>query len=212
MHDIIMSLFRFFSAVITLVLSVVSIFAGEISFSEDLTNDDSTGISSLNVYSHAISGGSEVTINGVNFEQLDSNQTPSNFDWEVSSVKNQLQNISGWNPLSGGVEAIGLQSLLEAFTYNSDGNPGSNQTFTLTGLTPGQEYEARIYCRKYSDGSERTQEVTFTAGDQGSDSILFAEDRPEEDPVGVFSRDSAYYISYTYTCLLYTSPSPRDRG
>ena len=194
-----MSLFRFFSGAITLVLSLSSIFAGEISFSEDLTDDESSGISSFKVYTHTISGGAAATVNGVEFDLLDGSQTSSEFDWEVSSVKNQLQNNVGWDPFAGGVEGPDLISLLGAFTFNNDGDPGSNQTFTLTGLTPGQEYEARIYCRKYSDGSERTQEVTFTAGDQGSDSILFAEDRPEEDPVGVFSRDSAYYISYTYT-------------
>ena len=200
MHDIIMSLFRFFSGAITLVLSLSSIFAGEISFSEDLTDDESSGISSFKVYTHTISGGAAATINGVEFDLLDGNQTPSEFDWEVSSVKNQLQNNNGgWDPFGGGVEGPGLQSLLGSFTFNNDGDPGSNQTFTLTGLTPGQEYEARIYCRKWSDGSERTQEVTFTAGDQSSDSILFAEDRPEEDPVGVSFRESAYYISYTYT-------------
>ena len=200
MHDIIMSLFRLFSLTITLVFSLSSIFAGEISFSGDLTDDESSGISSFKVYTHTISGGAAATINGVEFDLLDGNQTPSEFDWEVSSVKNQLQNNNGgWDPFGGGVEGPGLQSLLGSFTFNNDGNPGSNQTFTLTGLTPGQEYEARIYCRKWSDGSERTQEVTFTAGDQSSDSILFAEDRPEEDPIGVSFRESAYYISYTYT-------------
>ena len=74
---------------IALLFSLISLRAGEISFSGDLTDDESSGISSLSVYSHAISGGSEVTVNGVNFEQLDSNQTPSNFSWEVSSIKNQ---------------------------------------------------------------------------------------------------------------------------
>ena len=200
MHDIIMSLFRLFSVTTTLVFSLSSIFAGEISFSGDLTDDESSEISSFKVYTHTISGGAAATINGVEFDLLDGNQTPSEFDWEVSSVKNQLQNNNGgWDPFGGGVEGPGLQSLLGSFTFNNDGNPGSNQTFTLTGLTPGQEYEARIYCRKWSDGSERTQEVTFTAGDQSSDSILFAEDRPEEDPIGVSFRESAYYISYTYT-------------
>ena len=200
MHDIIMSLFQLFSVTTTLVFSLSSIFAGEISFSGDLTDDESSGISSFKVYTHTISGGAAATINGVEFDLLDGNQTPSEFDWEVSSVKNQLQNNNGgWDPFGGGVEGPGLQSLLGSFTFNNDGNPGSNQTFTLTGLTPGQEYEARIYCRKWSDGSERTQEVTFTAGDQSSDSILFAEDRPEEDPIGVSFRESAYYISYTYT-------------
>ena len=42
--------------------------AGEISFSESLTDDESTGISQFKVYTHTISGGAETTINGVEFD------------------------------------------------------------------------------------------------------------------------------------------------
>ena len=51
MHGIIMSLLRLFSATITLVFSLSSIFAGEISFSEDLTDDESSGLVLLR-YTH----------------------------------------------------------------------------------------------------------------------------------------------------------------
>ena len=179
---------------------VSSLSAGEISFSEALSDDASTGINTSITYTHAVSGGAATTVNGVEFELLDGNTNPTDFEWEVSSIKNQLQNNNGgWDPFAAGVTEQGLQSLLGSFTFNNDGNPGSNQTFILSGLTPGQEYEARLYCRKWSDGTERTQEVTFTAGAQEGVTEMFAEDRPENDPIGALDRESAYYIAYTYT-------------
>ena len=99
---------RFFSILFYISLSIGYALAGEISFSESLTDDESTGISQFKVYTHTISGGAETTINGVDFDRLDSGQTPSDFEWEVSSVKNQLTNNNGgWDPFSGGVEGPG---------------------------------------------------------------------------------------------------------
>ena len=66
-----MSLFRLFFATITLSFSLSSIFAGEISFSEGLTDDKSSGITFLKKYTHTISGGAAATINGVEFDLLD---------------------------------------------------------------------------------------------------------------------------------------------
>ena len=186
--------------VVFLISFVWTLLAGEISFSEALTDDASTGINTSIIYTHAVSGGAATTVNGVDFELLDGVTDPSDFSWEVSSVKNQLQNNNGgWDPFAAGVTEQGLQSLLGSFTFNNNGEPGSNQTFILSGLTPGQEYEARLYCRKWSDGTERTQEVTFTAGAQEGVTEMFAEDRPENDPIGALDRESAYYIAYTYT-------------
>ena len=71
-------------------------------------------------------------------------------------MKNQIDNNNGgWNLGASGVTGPGLQGLLGSFTYNNDGNAGSNQTFTLSALTPGQTYETRLYMRKWdnSDGT-----------------------------------------------------------
>ncbi|MDE0820511.1 MAG: hypothetical protein OSA95_05295, partial [Opitutales bacterium] len=140
------------------------------------------------------------TVNGVNFELLNSTTLPPNFNWTVSSVKNQIDNNNGgWNLGASGVTGPGLQGLLGSFTYNSDGNAGSNQTFTLSALTPGQTYETRLYMRKWDNSTSRGQTATFTAGGQASSSITFFEDHPEELPTVLPNRDSAWYLSYTYT-------------
>ena len=83
--------------------------------------------------------------------------------------------------------------------FNNDGNAGSNQTFTLTELTPGETYENRLYMRKWSNDTARTQEITFTAGDQESNSIIFSEDHPELPPFSFSSREVGWYLGYTYT-------------
>ena len=109
-----------------LISFVRPLLAGEISFSEALSDDASTGINTSISYTHAVSGGAATTVNGVDFELLNSSTNPSDFSWEVSSVKNQLQNNNGgWDPFAAGVTEEGLQSLLGSFTFNNDGNPGS---------------------------------------------------------------------------------------
>ena len=165
-----------------------------------LTDDASSGIDPANDYTHAISGGGAETVNGVNFELLNSTTLPPNFNWTVSSVKNQIDNNNGgWNLGASGVTGPGLQGLLGSFTYNNDGNAGSNQTFTLSALTPGQTYETRLYMRKWDNATARGQTATFTAGSQAPSSITFFEDHPEELPTILPNRDSAWYLSYTYT-------------
>ena len=103
--------------VVFLISFVRTLLAGEISFSEALTDDASTGINTSIIYTHAVSGGAATTVNGVDFELLDGVTDPSDFSWEVSSVKNQLQNNNGgWDPFAAGVTEQGLQSLLGSFT------------------------------------------------------------------------------------------------
>ena len=74
--------------------------AGIISLSAPFTDDLSTGISSSNIYTHAVSGGSAQTVNGVNFELLNPTTTPANFNWDTGGLnKNQVLNNNGdWLP------------------------------------------------------------------------------------------------------------------
>ena len=54
--------------VVFLISFVRTLLAGEISFSEALTDDASTGINTSIIYTHAVSGGAATTVNGVDFE------------------------------------------------------------------------------------------------------------------------------------------------
>ena len=127
-----------------------------------LTDDDSSGISPENDYTHAISGGAAENVNGVEFEALNINVTPDNFSWDVSSIKNQIDNNNGaWDVGASGVTGQGLLDLLGSFTFNNDGAVGSNQTFTLSGLESGGVYEIRLYMRKWSNDTQRQQLVEF---------------------------------------------------
>ncbi|SVD62695.1 uncharacterized protein METZ01_LOCUS415549, partial [marine metagenome] len=62
---------RSFIVIVGCLISFVRpLLAGEISFSEALSDDASTGINTSISYTHAVSGGAATTVNGVNFELL----------------------------------------------------------------------------------------------------------------------------------------------
>ncbi len=176
--------------------------AGTITVSPALTDDASTGISTSKTYTHTISGGSAATINGVNFDVLDAGTTPANFDWNTNGfLKNQIAccNNGDWNPAAGGATGPDLINLLGSFTFSSDGdgNPAS-QTFTLSGLTPGETYDARMYVRVWdTEGSGRPVDITYTNGAEVDSTGPAPEDRPSL--VGLPSDQSAYYVNYQYT-------------
>jgi hypothetical protein len=186
-----------------LLLFVGPALAGSVSVSPALTDDASTGISTSKTYTHAISGGTAATINGVDFEVLDANNTPDNFDWNANGFdKNQIGccNNGDWDPAAGGVTGPELINLLGSFTYssNGDGNPAS-QTFTLSGLTPGAQYDTRAYFRVWdTEGSGRPIDVTFTNGAE-VDMLNFLEDRPSSVLGEGSSDQNAFYVSYQFT-------------
>ena len=130
------------------------------SYNNALTAENS-GISADNTYTHAISGGAAESVNGVDFELLNVSTTPTNFAWDVSSIKNQLNdNNGGWNAGASGVTDVGLQGLLGSFTFNNDGTVGSNQTFTLSGLTAGQDYKFTLFSRKWDNSHTSSRSLT----------------------------------------------------
>ncbi|CAN5347915.1 hypothetical protein BH23VER1_BH23VER1_20890 [soil metagenome] len=171
-----------------------------------LTDDASSGVDPSNVYTHTISGGGAATINGVFFEELSPALTPTNFIWDAPGNKDAIPPIRNedWIPENGGVTGPGLLDLLGGFTYSPQGaEPGSAQTFTLTGLVPGQTYDLRLYIRKWdTQGSGRPIEIVVT---NGADPIILTppsggipEDRPRFLP-GLPNDDAAYILSYPYT-------------
>ena len=112
-------------------------------------NDDAgTGISATKIYSHALdfAEANPLTINGVSF----TGAGLSGGNWTLAGTNGTAGN--GSTGASGNIS-----TLLTNFFYN--GNPA---TLTLTGLTPGTNYDLRIYQRLW--GGDRTQLFAFNAG------------------------------------------------
>jgi Bacterial TSP3 repeat len=173
-----------------------------------LTTDDSTGISATKVYTHKLSGGSGVTLNGVVFDPLRPNQAVTDFDWTAqlgnaaAATRNEIPGppLNTWDPVAGGVTGTGLQSMLSGFTYSGNGaDPSSFQTFTLSNLTIGRQYDLRLYIRAWAKAipSGRINILTFTNGLQVYNAYVL-EDRPAA-MLGSGTDDSAYYLSFPYT-------------
>ena len=179
-----------------------------------ITDDATSGISAAKNYTHAISGGYATTVNGVTFEALGTATTPANFLWELDPgpAGNEIAaaNLGNWVPLDGGLpddgSADGIIDLLSGFTYaDSSDLPGDSQSYTLEGLTIGQEYSLRLYYRAWRPASDsgRPIDLTFINGESSTTpfcSILL--DRPayalaEADPA-VSNQMQAYFINFSY--------------
>jgi hypothetical protein len=184
--------------------TAIALQAGEVTIVGPLTDDASTGVSSSKTYTHAISGGTAATLNGVNFEVLDAAMTPANFNWDTGgAAKNVIAccNNGDWVPATGGVTGPELINLLGSFTYssNGDGNP-STQTFTLSGLAPGTTYDTRLYIRTWdTEGSGRPIDITFTNGAEVDSYLGLMQDRPGGVLGDGASEHSAYYLNYRFT-------------
>ena len=169
-----------------------------------ITDDASTGIDMNNTYTHAVSGGGAATVNGVLLEEFSPTLSPANFTWDTgAATMSQITltggNLGDWDPVAGGVTGAGLLDLLGGFTYSGSGaNAGSMQTYTLSGLTPGQSYLLRLYVRIWdTEGSGRPADLSFTNGG-AIDYAPILEDRSNIVLGGGASVHAAYAIEYTY--------------
>ena len=169
-----------------------------------ITDDASSLISNSKVYTHKISGGGAATVNGVSFDILDITTTPADFAWTPrGGIKNIIAPVNNgdWLPVDGGVTGPGLLDLLGGFAYsNSEANPGGLQTYTLSGLTPGEDYILRLYIRIWdTEGPGRKIDLTFT---NGAEVVVPYGGLPEDRPAFVLGSDNqheAYFLTYTYT-------------
>jgi len=190
-------------AILASVLLVhTSVPAGVFSLSAPFTDDPSTQISTANTYTHAISGGTVATVNGVNFAQLSPGVIPANFAWTSSTFgfNEVVNNFGQWIPSSGGVTGAGLIDMLESFTYSGNGaEAGSSQTYMLSGLTAGTMYDLRLYQRVWDLGtSGRPMDLTFTHGAETDTYSGLLQDRPGT-VLGTGNQHQAYYLSYVFT-------------
>ena len=130
-------------------------------------------------------GGSNVDINGVTFQ--DTGRSTAGTDWAVSGLPDNgaSGNFPAGFPLAGNQ---GTYQLLNHFYYgNGVGNP---ETMTISGLTPGQSYDARLYYRDWNTvGDDRAANFTFDPG-TGSPTTL---NNLNED-----GDANAHYLNYEY--------------
>jgi hypothetical protein len=181
-----------------------------------LTDDASSGIDASKTYTHHVSGGASATVNGVVFDALNTTSTPPNFAWAITNGNKSAATASTpgtWVPANGGVTGTGLLDLFDHFAYGSV-NFNTSQTYTLSGLTPGQTYLVKLFIRQWSkeDATVRAIDLTYT---NGTDSTLLFDALDYDRPGIVLNNgndDSAYYVGYTYvaqgTTLTITAATP----
>ncbi|BCX47914.1 cadherin protein [Haloferula helveola] len=169
-----------------------------------ITDDASSDILASKVYTHKVSGGGAATVNGVLFDVLTTSNSVANLDWTPSGGNTRSNvtspNLSGWTPATGGVTGTDIINLLSTMTYSTNGgDPGESQTFTLSGLTPGEDYIVRLYIRSWTPGSNRPIDLTFTNGAEVVEAFgAFPEDAPGF-ALGTYNDHEACYVSWSYT-------------
>lgn len=167
-----------------------------------ITDAASTGLDPAKTYTHLISGGQAATVNGVAFELLSPTTIPANFAWDtMGNTMNAITaNLGDWTPAAAGIDTE-IQTLLSSFIYSGNGAaPGSSQRFTLTNLTPGANYDFRLYVRIWdTDGAGRPDDLVFT---NGTEMVQPFGALPLDRPgivTGSGNNHDAYYLTYTYT-------------
>ena len=137
------------------------------------TDDAGSLISPEKVYTHKLDFGNRgilATINGVEFVKAGKSGTANGYGWSEF----------GAGPHGGGVPPVvaaseGVYNLLYDMVYNA-GN-GTLATAQLTGLTPGKQYELRIYQRIWATDQSRRQTVSFIPAPGVTHTITFNEDK-----------------------------------
>jgi len=171
------------------------------------TGDADSGLSSAKTYTHKLdfpANGNPATVNGVTFTPAGMSGSAEGYAWSTLTPPTE-----SWNSDPKDDTRTGVDRLLWDFHYNS-----ADFTLTLSGLRPGQTYEARLYFRNFGTlvpDSPRDVTFTFTAGSTVLGSVFHdldtiarsrVECRYTADAAGTVAI-RAVAVNSGYTCHLY---------
>lgn len=189
---------------IFLLCFITSLQGANISY-HPITDDADSGISSDNIYTHAIDFGLDTpsaNINGVQFQSTFNIITGSSAVIGTGSTTTPSSHTGNDNadPFLNGGSFANMEDLMEDFVYGD-----ATALIQLTGLTSGSNYQLRLYNRVYgASAGNRHQQIGFDIDGVGS-SIADAEDTAEflEDDAraldpGLATYSQVYALTYNY--------------
>ena len=128
------------------------------------TSDAASGISALNAYTEALAfaQGGTLNINGVTFANANNSGGGREPRQQLDDQRRPFGQTANFPPGFQPASGQGTYSLLNYLYY------GGNSALTITGLVPGQSYNARIYHRDWWYGAggydNRLADFTFNNG------------------------------------------------
>ena len=166
-----------------------------------ITGDADSGISNTKTYTHTLDFGQGTPgaqVNGVQFNAYNNAANGTlNFNRAIDSG-----NLSDHPGNAGHNVTGGLANLLTDMYYNGGNAPGGATTWTLSGLTPGVTYDARIYTRQWGLPAARFVTLIFDpdgAGPISDPTALINQD--DATSVGLPVSNDAYFINYRFTAV-----------
>ena len=164
-----------------------------------LADGGDADISSLKDYSHALDFGNAdegAEINGLAFTGVSKDELAQipGVQWTKSSGVYTQGTSNQLPPLSGA-----LRELMQDYVTDTLNNPNGTVTLTLEGLTPGTQYETRIYSRRLDD-NPRLVTFSFDVDADGiaEHTLSLDQNDPTQDPPGLSDRDAPYAVEYSF--------------
>ncbi len=164
-----------------------------------INDETDSEISAAKVYTHKLDFGTSAvaTVNGVAFDQGLVSSLPANFNYQVISGSGSPNSHGG----NGNHNVTGqVADLYQDMIYTGGNSPGAVTRATLSGLTPGDHYDVRIYTRSWGNGGgTRVSNITFDPDGAGpvSKTRQINEETSAADPPSL-SLDQSYAISYRF--------------
>jgi hypothetical protein len=164
-----------------------------------INDETDSEISAAKVYTHKLDFGtsSVATVNGVAFDQGLVGSLPANFNFQVISGSGGPNS----HPGNGNHNVSGqVVDLFQDMIYTGGNSPGAVTRATLSGLTPGEHYDVRIYTRSWGNtAASRTSNITFDPDGAGavSKTRQINEDNATLDPPSL-PLNQSYAISYRF--------------